>query len=71
MKRAIIIGATSGISRTQNCCVAGYKGAVARQITQALKHKRRVAIIDTRYRVLVFFWRLIPRWLWKRLPVQV
>lgn len=44
---------------------------VARQITQALEGKRRVAIIDSRYRVLVFFWRLIPHWLWKRLPIQV
>ena len=44
---------------------------VARQIVQALERKRRVVIIDGRYRLLVFFWRLIPRWLWKRLPVHV
>ena len=25
--------------------------------------------IDGRYRVLVFFWRMIPRWLWERLPI--
>lgn len=44
---------------------------VALQITRALERKQRVVIIDGRYRVLVFFWRLIPRWLWKRLPIQV
>ncbi|KAB5227141.1 oxidoreductase, partial [Bacteroides thetaiotaomicron] len=32
--------------------------------------ERRVAIIDGRYRILVFFWRMIPRWIWKRLPVK-
>lgn len=40
---------------------------VARQIVRALERKRRVAIIDGRYRALVFFWRMIPRCLWKRL----
>lgn len=44
---------------------------VAQQITRALERKRRVAIIDGRYQLLVFFWRLIPGWLWKRLPIQV
>ena len=39
-------------------------------IARALKNKRRVVIIDWRYRILVFFWRMIPRWLWKRLPVK-
>lgn len=45
--------------------------SVAKRITQALERKERVVVIDGRYRVLVFFWRLIPRWLWKRLPIQV
>lgn len=43
---------------------------VGRLITKALNRKKRVAIIDGRYRVLVFFWRMIPRWIWKRLPVK-
>ena len=43
---------------------------VARQIVKALHRKKRVAVIDWRYRVLVGFWRLIPRWLWERLPVK-
>lgn len=45
--------------------------SVAKRITRALERKERVVVIDGRYRVLVFFWRLIPRWLWKRLPIQV
>jgi len=41
----------------------------ARQIVKALKQKKRIVTIDRRYRILVFFWRMIPRWLWERLPV--
>lgn len=44
--------------------------ATARHIVRVLKQKRRVVIIDWRYRILVFFWNLIPRWLWKRLPIK-
>lgn len=40
---------------------------VAAQAVKAVLSRRRVCIIDARYRVLVFFWRLIPRWLWCRL----
>lgn len=40
------------------------------KIVKALEHKRRVVIIDWRYAVLVFFWRMIPRWLWNKLPVK-
>ena len=43
---------------------------VAREIVRALKHHRRIRIIDWRYRILVFFWRLIPRPLWERLRVS-
>lgn len=42
----------------------------ARKIVSALHRKKRIAVIDWRYRILVFFWRLIPAWLWKRLPVR-
>lgn len=44
--------------------------AVARKIVQAINRKKRVAVIDGRYRVLVFFWKGIPQWLWKRIPVK-
>lgn len=43
---------------------------VGAKIVKALNQKRRVAIIDERYALLVFFWRMIPRWLWERLPVK-
>lgn len=43
---------------------------VARHIVRALKRRKRVAVIDRRYRLLVFFWRMIPRWLWERLPIK-
>lgn len=43
---------------------------VARQIVSAITHRRRSVIIDWRYKILVFFWRMIPNCLWKRLPVR-
>ena len=43
---------------------------VALDIVDALKRKKRVAIIDWRFRLLVGFWRLIPKWIWLRLPVK-
>ncbi len=43
---------------------------VAKSIVRALNRKRRVIVIDGRYRIVVFFWRMIPRWLWERLPIK-
>lgn len=43
---------------------------VAARIVQALEHGRRRAVIDGRYAFLVFGWRLIPEWLWERLPIR-
>ena len=43
---------------------------VAKSIVRALNRKERVIVIDGRYRVVVFFWRMIPRWLWERLPIK-
>lgn len=42
---------------------------VARSVVDAVKGRKRTVVIDWRYRVLVFFWRLIPRWLWVRLRI--
>ena len=42
---------------------------VAHQIVKAIEQKRHVSIIDWRYRCLVAGWRLLPRWLWRRLPL--
>ncbi len=44
---------------------------VAHLAVRAIDKKRRVAIIDWRYKILVAFWQLIPRWLWVRLPIQL
>lgn len=40
-----------------------------RLIVEAIDRRKRRAIIDWRYALLVFFWRLIPHWLWERLPI--
>lgn len=40
---------------------------VATQIVKGIDRKKRTLIIDWRYRILVFFWRLIPRCIWLRL----
>ena len=40
---------------------------VAAQIVKGIDRKKRTLIIDWRYRILVFFWRLIPRYIWLRL----
>lgn len=43
---------------------------VAARIVRALKRRRRHIVIDRRYAVLVFFWRMIPEWLWERLKIK-
>lgn len=43
---------------------------VGEEIVKALNRKKRVVIIDWRYRILVFFWQMIPRWIWERMPVK-
>lgn len=45
------------------------KEKVAAAIVKAVERKRRVAVIDWRYAALVVLWRLMPRFLWKRLPI--
>lgn len=45
-------------------------GRVAARIVRALERKERVCIIDGRYRLLVFFWRIIPRFLWERMKIR-
>lgn len=43
---------------------------VARHILSALHHHRRRVTIDWRYRILCFFWRYIPNYIWERLPIH-
>ena len=44
-------------------------GKVAVDIVNAVERRKAVVTINVLYRVLVFFWQLIPRWLWVRLRV--
>ena len=43
---------------------------VATSIVKAISKKKRIVVIDWRYRILVFFWELIPHWIWVRLKVK-
>lgn len=43
---------------------------VAKSIVNALEKKKKIVTIDWKYSVLVFFWRLIPHWLWIRLRIK-
>ena len=38
-------------------------------VTHSLRHHRRITIFDWRYRLLVGFWRCIPRCVWERLTM--
>ena len=42
---------------------------VAKHIVNAIENRKEVKVIDWRYDILVFLWRLIPRWLWTRLRI--
>ena len=43
--------------------------AVEKEIVDGLEKRKAILTIDWRYRILVFFWRLIPRCLWVRMKV--
>ena len=47
-----------------------FEGVVAGQIVAAIYHQRHVVVIDWRWRVLTFFWRLLPRWVWRSMNVH-
>ncbi len=42
---------------------------VAKKLYKAVVNKKRVAIIDWKYSILVAFWRLIPNFIWERLKI--
>ena len=42
---------------------------VAKIIVKALYRKKRVVVVDWKYKILVFFWRMIPRFIWERLNI--
>lgn len=43
---------------------------VALVIDIALRRKVNRIVIDWKYRILVFFWNLVPSFIWRRLPVK-
>ena len=42
---------------------------VARDIVRSIYCQRHVRVIDWRYRILTFFWKLLPNWLWRRMKL--
>lgn len=46
-------------------------GYAVPRILRALRQRRRVAVIDWRWNILVGLWRLIPNALWVKLPIHV
>lgn len=43
---------------------------VAKEIVMALEKKKPIIVIDWKYRILVFFWKLVPRWIWVKMKVS-
>lgn len=43
---------------------------VASAIVRAVSSERHVCVIDWRYRLLTFFWRLLPAAFWRRMRIQ-
>jgi hypothetical protein len=40
------------------------------RIAKAILKQRRIAIIDWRWQLVVAFWHLIPRFIWRRFPAK-
>ena len=40
---------------------------VAKGIIKAIRQRRHVCVIDTRWRILTFLWRHIPDWIWRHI----
>lgn len=41
----------------------------AKFVTKSLRHHKRITIFDWRYKLLVCFWRMIPRCIWERITI--
>ena len=39
---------------------------VGEAVVNAILRRKRIVVIDWRFRILTFFWRLVPQWLWER-----
>lgn len=47
------------------------KTRVAHDIVESIEKRRHVRVIDGRWRVITWFWRRIPRFIWRRLPLSL
>jgi len=45
------------------------KEKAAEHVLKAIRKRKRIYTFDWRFRVITFFWRLIPRWLWERIRI--
>ena len=42
----------------------------AKKIFKAINGRRRFVVIDLKWKIIVFLWRLIPKWLWVKLKIR-
>ena len=42
---------------------------VAEEIVKGIEKKKTIITVDWKYRILVFFWNLVPRWIWVRMNI--
>lgn len=42
----------------------------SKRIIKAIIQKKRVAIIDWRWKIVVMFWHLIPKFIWRKFPAR-
>jgi len=59
--------ATEILDPTKNYPMVMSKDKAARLIVRALEKRKRVFIFDWRFRLMVAWWRTIPRFLWERM----
>ena len=45
-------------------------GSTAQLIVKAVTARRVVKVVDWRYRLLTCAWKLLPRWMWVRMPIK-
>lgn len=42
---------------------------VAEEIVDKVERGKSIITVDWKYRIVVFFWRLVPRWIWVRMKI--
>ncbi|MGP1515164.1 MAG: SDR family NAD(P)-dependent oxidoreductase [Bacteroidales bacterium] len=43
---------------------------VSKTIVKSIEAKKRIKVINNKYALITFFWRLIPNYIWVRLPLK-